>query len=81
MTLEGHQSEIWTLALSREGNFLLTAGHDREIRQWVRGLRVSHAYLMQRQTDRQLFLEEQREMEMEEQWDKTLEVRKIYSAA
>jgi hypothetical protein len=36
MTLEGHQSEIWAMALSREGNFLVTAGHDREIRQWAR---------------------------------------------
>eukprot|EP01127_Copromyxa_protea_P022589 TRINITY_DN8179_c0_g1_i1.p1 TRINITY_DN8179_c0_g1~~TRINITY_DN8179_c0_g1_i1.p1 ORF type:complete len:959 (+),score=261.96 TRINITY_DN8179_c0_g1_i1:33-2909(+) len=60
MTLEGHLGEVWAMALSREGNFLVTAGHDREIRQW-------------RQTDRQLFLEEQREIEMEDQWDKALE--------
>lgn len=61
MTLEGHHNEVWALALSREGNLLYTAGHDRSIRSW-------------RQTDVQLFLEEQRDNEQDKEWEKALEI-------
>lgn len=66
MTLEGHHSEIWGLALSREGNFFYTAGHDRSIRSW-------------RQTDTQLFLDEQKDLELEREWDQTLEIENFDS--
>ena len=32
--LEGHQGEIWALAASRFGNFVVTGSHDKSIRVW-----------------------------------------------
>ena len=57
--LEGHHGEIWALAVSRTGDFLVTASHDKSIRIW-------------QQTDEQIFLEEEREKELEELYDNTL---------
>ena len=57
--LDGHHGEIWTMAISRMGEFLVTASHDRSIRVW-------------QQTDEQIFLEEEREKEMEELYESTL---------
>ena len=57
--LDGHHGEIWTLAVSRTGEFLVSASHDKSIRVW-------------NQTDEQIFLEEEREKELEEIYEKTL---------
>ncbi len=57
--LEGHHGEIWALAVSRTGEFLVSASHDKSIRVW-------------QQTDEQLFLEEEREKELEELYESTL---------
>ena len=57
--LEGHQGEIWAMAVSRVGDFVVTAAHDKSIRVWSR-------------TDEPLFLEEEREREMEELYESTL---------
>lgn len=57
--LEGHYGEIWALAVSRTGEFLVTASHDKSIRLW-------------QQTDEQIFLEEEREKELEELYENTL---------
>ncbi|MCJ1468483.1 hypothetical protein MMC07_007112 [Pseudocyphellaria aurata] len=57
--LEGHHGEIWALAVSRTGEFLVTASHDKSIRVW-------------QQTDEQIFLEEEREKELEELYENTL---------
>ena len=57
--LEGHHGEIWALAVSRTGEFLATASHDKSIRVW-------------QQTDEQIFLEEEREKELEELYESTL---------
>ena len=57
--LSGHHGEIWALAVSRSGEFLVTASHDKSIRVW-------------QQTDEQLFLEEEREKELEELYENTL---------
>ena len=35
-TLRGHHSEIWSLALSHFGDFVVTGGGDRGIRVWER---------------------------------------------
>ncbi|KAL7749168.1 beta transducin [Sorochytrium milnesiophthora] len=59
MKLDGHQGEIWALAVAKNGNFIVTASHDRSIRFWDK-------------TDEQLFVEEEREREMEEQADDTI---------
>lgn len=32
--LEGHHGEIWALALSHHGNFVVTGSHDKSIRVW-----------------------------------------------
>jgi U3 small nucleolar RNA-associated protein 12 len=57
--LEGHHGEIWALAMSHSGEFVVSASHDKSIRMW-------------QQTDEQLFLEEEREKELEELYENTL---------
>jgi U3 small nucleolar RNA-associated protein 12 len=57
--LDGHHDEVWALAVSRAGNFLVSASHDKSIRVWE-------------QTDEQIFLEEEREKEMEELYESTM---------
>lgn len=57
--LDGHHGEIWAVAISHTGNFLVSAGHDKSIRVW-------------RETDEQIFLEEEREKELEELYESTL---------
>ncbi|KAF7331839.1 WD-REPEATS-REGION domain-containing protein [Mycena kentingensis (nom. inval.)] len=50
--LDGHHSEIWALAVSHRGDFVVTGSHDKSIRVWEK-------------LDEPLFLEEEREREME----------------
>lgn len=57
--LDGHHDEVWALAVSRGGNFLVSASHDKSIRVWD-------------QTDEQIFLEEEKDKEMEELYESTL---------
>lgn len=57
--LDGHHGEIWAMVISRTGDSVVTAGHDKSIRQWI-------------QTDEQIFLEEEREKELEELYERTL---------
>ncbi|KAL9008925.1 MAG: hypothetical protein Q9173_005996 [Seirophora scorigena] len=57
--LEGHHGEVWAMTVSRTGEFLVTASHDKSIRIWQR-------------TDEQIFLEEEREKELEELYENTL---------
>lgn len=57
--LDGHHDEVWALAVSRGGAFLVSASHDKSIRVWD-------------QTDEQIFLEEEKEKEMEELYESTL---------
>ncbi|KAH0558774.1 hypothetical protein GP486_004587 [Trichoglossum hirsutum] len=57
--LEGHHGEIWALAVSRTGEFFVSASHDKSLRVWE-------------QTDEQIFLEEEKEKELEEMYESTL---------
>ncbi|CAM1506633.1 Fc.00g062740.m01.CDS01 [Cosmosporella sp. VM-42] len=57
--LDGHHGEVWAIAISNTGNFLTSAGHDKSIRVWD-------------ETDEQIFLEEEREKEIEELYESTL---------
>jgi U3 small nucleolar RNA-associated protein 12 len=57
--LAGHHGEIWAMVISRMGEFLVTASHDKSVRIW-------------KQTDEQIFLEEEREKELEELYESTL---------
>lgn len=57
--LDGHHGEVWAIALSHSGQFLVSAGHDKSIRVW-------------NETDEQIFLEEEREKELEELYESTL---------
>ncbi|KAI8871592.1 Utp12-domain-containing protein [Ramicandelaber brevisporus] len=59
MKLEGHHSDVLALAVSRHGSFVATVSHDRSIRIWQR-------------TDEQLFLEEEREKELETLYEANL---------
>jgi len=57
--LEGHHGEIWAMVVSKMGDFVVTASHDKSIRVWQR-------------TDEPIFLEEEREREMDELYESTL---------
>ncbi|KAK4131742.1 WD40 repeat-like protein [Trichocladium antarcticum] len=57
--IDGHHGEIWALAVSHTGTFLVSASHDKSIRVWE-------------ETDEQIFLEEEREKELEELYESTL---------
>ncbi|KAL6249059.1 beta transducin [Rhinocladiella similis] len=57
--LDGHKGEIWAMAIAHSGEFLVSASHDKSIRIW-------------QQTDEQIFLEEEREKELEELYENTL---------
>ncbi|KAI9931525.1 hypothetical protein ASPWEDRAFT_151247 [Aspergillus wentii DTO 134E9] len=57
--LSGHHGEIWALTISRSGEFIVSASHDKSLRIW-------------QQTDELLFLEEEREKELEEMYDNNL---------
>ncbi|KAI8983108.1 WD40-repeat-containing domain protein [Pilobolus umbonatus] len=59
MKLEGHHGEVWALAVAKHGSFVVTGSHDRSIRVWEK-------------TDEQLFLEEERERELEDVYESTL---------
>ena len=57
--LDGHHGEVWSIAISRSGNMLVSASHDKSIRVWD-------------ETEEQIFLEEEREREIEELYESTL---------
>ncbi|KAJ1924236.1 beta transducin [Tieghemiomyces parasiticus] len=59
MKLEGHQAEVWGLVISRFGNWVFSTGQDRSIRVWVR-------------TEEPLFPEEEKERDMEEEYESNL---------
>lgn len=50
---------MWALAVSNQGNFVVTGSHDKSIRIWEK-------------TDEPLFLEEERERELEAMYDSNL---------
>ncbi len=56
---KGHHGEIWAMTLARNGDFIVTASHDKSIRIWTK-------------SDEPIFLEEERERELEEMYEKTL---------
>ena len=47
--IQGHHAEIWCLAVSPSGNFVVTGSHDRSLRLWEK-------------TDEPLVLDEEKEM-------------------
>jgi U3 small nucleolar RNA-associated protein 12 len=57
--LEGHKGEVWAMAVSRTGEMVVTASHDKSIRFWEVG-------------DDLVFLEEERERELEDMYESTL---------
>merc|ERR1712203_1340668 len=59
LTLEAHHGEIWSLALSPNGKYVVTSGHDKTLRLWER-------------TQEPLVLEDERETEREKQEDEQL---------
>lgn len=59
ITLPGHHGSVWALAVSEDGKFVATAGHDRSIRLWER-------------TSEPLVLEDERETEREAEADQVL---------
>ncbi|SJX61232.1 related to DIP2-Dom34p-interacting protein [Sporisorium reilianum f. sp. reilianum] len=60
--LEGHHGEVWAVAPGHGGKVVVTAGADRSIRTWEK-------------TDEPLFLEEEREREMERAFESAGQTR------
>ncbi|OAL55940.1 WD40 repeat-like protein [Pyrenochaeta sp. DS3sAY3a] len=56
---KGHHGEIWAMTIGRTGDFVVTASHDKSIRIWSK-------------SDEPIFLEEERERELEDMYEKTL---------
>jgi U3 small nucleolar RNA-associated protein 12 len=56
---KGHHGEIWAMTVARTGDFIVTASHDKSIRIWSK-------------SDESIFLEEERERELEDMYEKTL---------
>ncbi|OQV14099.1 WD repeat-containing protein 3 [Hypsibius exemplaris] len=56
-TFSGHHSEVWSLALTADGRTLVSTSHDRSIRLWQK-------------TDEILVLDEERETEREQEFEK-----------
>ncbi|KAJ9110239.1 hypothetical protein QFC19_001642 [Naganishia cerealis] len=52
----GHHGEVWALAVSHFGEFVVSGSHDKSIRVWEK-------------TDEPLFLEEERERELEQMYE------------
>lgn len=57
--LPAHQSEVWALAVGRDGSFVVSSSHDHSTRIWSA-------------TNDQVFLEEEREKEMDELYETEL---------
>lgn len=57
--LPAHHSEVWTLAVSKSGTFVVSASHDHSLRLWTA-------------SNDQVFLEEEREKEMDELYENEL---------
>ncbi|WEJ95405.1 beta transducin [Yamadazyma tenuis] len=57
--LVAHQSEVWSLSVSHSGLFMVSASHDHSLRLWSA-------------TNDQVFLEEEREKEIDELYEDTL---------
>ncbi|ODO09357.1 hypothetical protein I350_02957 [Cryptococcus amylolentus CBS 6273] len=57
--LSGHHGEVWALATASNGQFVVTGSHDKSIRIWEK-------------TDEPLFLDEEREKEIEDMYDSNL---------
>jgi U3 small nucleolar RNA-associated protein 12 len=59
LTLKGHHGEIWSMTQDSRGDWVASAGRDKSIRIWTR-------------TEEQVFLEEEREKEVEELYEEGL---------
>lgn len=57
--LPAHQAEVWCLCITSDGLSMISTSHDHSIRVWVA-------------SDDQVFLEEEREKEMDELYENTL---------
>ncbi|CCG81673.1 WD domain protein [Taphrina deformans PYCC 5710] len=59
LRLDGHHAEVSAIAISGDSEFVVSSGHDKSIRVW-------------RQSDDPVFLEEEREKELEEIYENQL---------
>lgn len=60
MCLDRHHGEVWSIAISSLGDFIVSGSHDRSLRMWER-------------TADQVFLQEEQEKKLEQQFEKELE--------
>ncbi|KAH3681378.1 hypothetical protein WICPIJ_007647 [Wickerhamomyces pijperi] len=57
--LAAHQSEVWSLAIAKDNSFVVSASHDHSMRIWE-------------ETEDEVFLEEEKEKEMDELYESNL---------
>lgn len=57
--LSAHQSEIWSIVIATDGSFVVSTSHDHSIRIWE-------------ETEDQVFIQEEKEKEMDELYEGTL---------
>lgn len=62
LTLPNHLGEVWSLAVSSLGDFLISGSHDRSLRRWMK-------------TEEAFFIEEEKEKRLESLFEEELEVR------
>ena len=60
LTLRAHHAEVWSAVVSRSGDFIASVSRDRSLRVW-------------RRTEEQVFVEEERENELEQLFEAGLE--------
>ena len=60
--LRGHHDEVWGVGSTQDGEYLLSVSNDRSIRRWIKS------------DDDSVFLEEEREKELEEVHDEQLKL-------
>ena len=63
---EPRAAQVWCLAISSGGGFVITGGHDRSLRRWER-------------TEEPFFVEEEREKRLESLFEADLEARPVPS--
>ncbi|EGC28588.1 hypothetical protein DICPUDRAFT_159968 [Dictyostelium purpureum] len=59
-TIDTHHGEVWSIAMGSVGDFFVTGSHDRSMRVFT-------------QTETPIFVESDRQREMEQNWEATLE--------
>ncbi|KAJ0044378.1 hypothetical protein Pint_04738 [Pistacia integerrima] len=77
LTLEGHHADVWCLAISNSGDYIVTGSHDRSIRHWDRTEEpISLSGVLKMQEEKEKRLEEMFESDLDNAIENTLDIAK-----